>query len=57
MDLSDLKKGLLVADFDVEVHASQLIQSGCDISQYMSTLTQAETEVDQRLQVRTYDRP
>lgn len=50
--LGNLKKSLLASDFDVERHASGLIQSGCDISQYMTDLTQAETEVDQRLQVR-----
>ena len=50
MDLSDLHRTLTAPDFDVEKHASQLIQSGRDLGQYLQELEEAEQQVDQRLQ-------
>ena len=35
---------------DVRQHASQLIQSGRDLGQYLQELEEAEQQVDQRLQ-------
>ena len=50
MDLGDLHRTLTSADFDVELHASNLLQSGRDLGQYLRELEEAEQQVDQRLQ-------
>ena len=45
MDLKDLEATLLKEDFDVEKHASELIQSGENITAYMKILQEAEDQV------------
>ena len=50
MDLSDLQAILLAPDFDVEKHASQVLQSARDIGAYTQRLEEAEHELDRRLQ-------
>ena len=50
LDLTELRRTLTANDFDVERHASQLIQSGTDIGKYLQELAEAEQQVDQMLQ-------
>ena len=50
MDLKSLEKSLMVDDFDVEQHASSLVQSNANVSEYVSTLLEAERELDIRLE-------
>ena len=50
MDLAALKFSLMAPDFDVEVHASKIIESGKDLAQYSKQLEKAEAEVDRMLQ-------
>ena len=50
MDLSDLENVLLQPDFDVEKHASSLVQQGVDITKYVNNLTDAERCLDGKLE-------
>ena len=50
MDLCELEKELLKPDFDVEKHASNLVQQGVDISKYVNNLTEAEKSLDEQLE-------
>ncbi len=49
-DLASLSAELTAPDFDVERHASGLIQSGADIPKYLDGLARAEAELDRRIQ-------
>ncbi len=50
MDLSSLKSELTAPGFDVEVHASNLIQTGADVAKYADQLRRAEDELDAGIQ-------
>ena len=50
MDLEEIRQELMSEDFDVEKHASKVIQSGKDISKYTQQLAEAELQVDALLQ-------
>jgi hypothetical protein len=50
MDLTELEKVLLAPDFDVEKHASNLLQSSVDMAKYGNELAEAESELDGKLE-------
>ncbi len=50
MDLHSLRCQLTSPDFDIERHASALIQSGQDVSRYLEALASAEEELDRNIQ-------
>ncbi len=50
MDLAEVEKTLTAPDFDVERHASKVIESDADVAAYVARLCAAEDELDRRIQ-------